>query len=273
MAPINPDRTRRTVYLRQRIVCVVAAIALLLAATAPGALALGIPGIVLLALGLPQWRGRAPVSWIGTALRYASRARHMYATGLVPLVAPDTAVVPVEISGATAGAIADARGLAAIIEIGDPDALLVTGATPLPLPAELVGSPTPDEPMTTAQVLVVRRAHFQRLLVAVRVGDDGASWTDAQLRQALSAAVRGVVRRLARSGAIGHALSEAGLPRAISWAVAGQSGGEEPATDPANRYAESSLGGAANQAAIVGGPPPSAAEAAIDESWDHLRIG
>src|SRR5262249_26193931 len=153
-------------------------------------LALGVPGVVLLALGLPQWRGRAPVSWTGTALRYASRARHTYAPSLVPLVAPDTTVVRVEISGATVGAIADSHGLAALVEIGDPAALLGAGAMPLPLPTALVGSPTPDEPTTTAQVLVVRRAHFQRLFVAVRVGDDGVSWTDAQLRQALSAAVR-----------------------------------------------------------------------------------
>lgn len=242
MAAINPDPARdAALYLRQRIVCLVAAVALLLAATGPGALALGAIGIVLAALALPQWRGRALVSWLGTALRYATRSRHAYGpTGLFPLVAPDAAVMPIEVSGVPVGAIADPHGLAAIIEIGDPDALLATGGVIVPLPTDLVGSPSADEPAASAQVLVVRRAQFQRLFVAVRVGGDGIAWTDTQLRQALSSAVRGVVRRLARMSVTGRALSTATAPAAVAWSVDGR---------------------------------PHTGAAKIDERWDHIRIG
>jgi ESX secretion system protein EccE len=241
MAAINPDAARGALHMRQRIICLVAAVALLLAATAPGALALGAVGIVLAGLALPQWRGRALVSWLGTALRYATRGRHTYGpTGLFPLVAPDATVMTVEVSGVQVGAIADPYGLAAVIEIGDPDALLARGGVIVPLPTDLVGSPTADEPAASTQVLVVRRAQFQRLFVAVRVGGDGIAWTDTQLRQALSSAVRGVVRRLARLGVTGRPLSAATVPAAIAWSVDGR-------------------------------PDTGAAE--VDERWDHVRIG
>jgi hypothetical protein len=241
MAAMNPDPARGARYLRQRIICLVAAVAFLLAATAPGALALGAVGIVLAALALPQWRGRPLVSWLGTALRYTARGRHTYGpVGIFQLVARDATVISVEVSGAPVGAIADPRGLAAVIEIGDPDALLASGGVIVPMPADLVGSPTPDEPAASTQVLVVRRAHFQRLFVAVRVGGDGIGWTDAQLRQALSSAVRGVVRRLARAGVTGRPLPTTTAAAAIAWSV-------------------------------DGGPNPTGTE--IDERWDHLRIG
>ncbi len=241
MAAINPDPARGALHMRQRIICLVAAAALLLAATGPGALALGAVGIVLAALALPQWRGRALVSWLGTALRYAARGRHAYGpVGLFPLVAPDATVMSVEVSGVQVGAIADGHGLAAVIEIGDPDALLASGGMIVPLPTDLVGSPTADEPGASTQVLIVRRAHFQRLFVAVRVGGDGIAWTDTQLRQALSSAVRGVVRRLARAGVIGRPLSAATAPAAIAWAVDGR---------------------------------PDSGAVEVDERWDHLRIG
>jgi hypothetical protein len=240
MAAISPDRTRGTLYMRQRVVCLVAAAAFLVAAAAPGALALGAVGIVLALLAIPQWRGRAPISWLGAALRYLSRSRHSYGAGRFALVAPDASVMPVDVSGTPVGAIADANGLAAIIEIGEPDALLASGGVTIPWPADLSGSPTPDEPTAVTQVLLVRRAHFQRLFVAVRVGGDGIGWTDAQLRQALSGAVRGVVRRLARSGVTGRPLSPTAAPAAVAWAV---DGGRDPATSE------------------------------IAEAWDHLRIG
>lgn len=241
MAAINPDPARGALYMRQRIICLVTAVALLLAATAPGALALGAVGILAAGLALPQWRGRALVSWLATALRYATRSRHTYGpTGLFPLLAPDATVMSIEVSGVQVGAIADPYGLAAIIEIGDPGALLARGGVIVPLPTDLVGSPTADEPAASTQVLVVRRAHFQRLFVAVRVGGDGIAWTDTQLRQALSSAVRGVVRRLARLGVTGRPLSAAMTAAAIAWSVDGR-------------------------------PDTGAAE--FDERWDHVRIG
>src|SRR5215475_4454753 len=227
MAAINSDRAR-AVYLRQRIVCLVAALAFLLAALAgartgsqtagartagaltlralsPGSLALGAVGVVLLALSLPRWRGRAPVAWLGTAIRFATRTRHAHRPdGLFPLVAQDATVLPMDIAGTRVGAIAGGGGLAGVIEIGDPSALLVTGGMAVPTPAELAGSPTADEPSVATQMLLVRRAQFQRLFVAVRVGADGIGWTDVQLRQALSGSVRGVVRRLARLGITGR---------------------------------------------------------------------
>jgi hypothetical protein len=246
MAAINPDRAGGIVYLRQRIVCLVAAIAFLVAAAAPNALYLGLVGIVLAALAVPQWRGRAPVAWLGTALRFASRPRHSYRSdGLFPLVVPDGTLVPVEVSGARVGAIADAGGLAAVIEIGDPSALLVVGGVAVPTPVELAGSPTADEPAVVAQVVLVRRGQAQRLFVAVRVGGDGIGWTDVQLRQALSGAVRAVVRRLARVGVTGRALPTVDATQAIAWAVHGITDGR-----------------------TGGGDGP----ATIDERWDHLRI-
>jgi hypothetical protein len=241
MSGIKPDHARGMVYMRQRVVCLVAAVALLLAATAHGALALGAVGIVLAVLALAQWRGRALVSWLGTAFRYATRARHTYGqAGLFPLVAPSTTVVPVDVSGTQAGAVADAHGLAAVIEIGDPDALLASGGTVVPMASDLIGSPTPDEPTASTRVVIIRRGHFQRLFVGVRVGGDGIGWTEAQLRQALSSAVRGVVRRLARAGVTGRPLSATRGPAAVAWAV---DGGRDPAGIQ------------------------------IDEFWDHLRIG
>ena len=146
----------------------------------------------------------------------------------------------VEVSGVQVGAIADPHGLAAVIEIGDPDALLASGGVIVPMPTDLVGSPTADEPAASTQVLVVRRAQFQRLFVAVRVGGDGIAWTDTQLRQALSSAVRGVVRRLARMGVTGRPLSATTAPAAVAWSVDGR-------------------------------PDTGAAE--VDERWDHVRIG
>jgi len=280
MAAIKPDRARSTAYRRQRIVCLVAATALIVAATAPGAIGLGVPGIVLAALAVPQWRGRAPVAWIGTALGYASRARHTYASGgFLPLVAPDATVVPLEISGAEVGGIADRHGLAAIVEIGDPEALLVTGEIAVPLPAELAGSPTPAEPTATTQVLVVRRAQFQRLFVAVRVGGDGVGWTDAQLRQALSAAVRGVVRRLARSGVTGQVLSVQATSRTVDWAVNAAPHKAANATETLNGTEALNAARAVNAATTVTtagqarGARADADVTTIDERWDHLRVG
>jgi Putative type VII ESX secretion system translocon, EccE len=241
MAAINPDPARGALHMRQRVIALVAAVAFLLAATAPGAVGLAAVGIVLAVLALPQWRGRALVSWLGTAVRYAARGRHSFGqSGIFPLIAPDAIVTPIEVSGIPVGAIADVHGLTAVVEIGDPDAVLASGGVIVPMPADLVGSPTPDEPATSIQVLVVRRGHFQRLFVAVRVGGDGIGWTDAQLRQALSSAVRGVVRRLARVGVTGRPLTAATAPAAIAWSV-------------------------------DGGPDVAGRE--IEERWDHLRTG
>jgi hypothetical protein len=273
MAAIKTDRARSTVYRRQRIACLVAAAALLVAATAPGAIVLSVPGIVLAALAVPAWRGRAPVAWIGTGLGYASRARHTYASGgFLPVVAPDATVVPLEISGTDVGAIADRHGLAAIVEIGDPDALLVTGEIAVPLPAELAGSPTPAEPAATTQVVVVRRAQFQRLFVAVRVGGDGVGWTDAQLRRALSAAVRGVVRRLARSGVTGHVLSMQATARTVSWAV-NAAPYETVATETVRATVTLDAAKTVNAGGHSHGAHAAADVTTIDERWDHLRVG
>ena len=61
-------------------------------------------------------------SWLGTALRYAAGGGTRTVRSGLPAVEPDVTVMSVEVSGVQVGAIADGHGLAAVIEIGDPDA-------------------------------------------------------------------------------------------------------------------------------------------------------
>jgi Putative type VII ESX secretion system translocon, EccE len=242
----DPHRARRVVYVRQRVVCLLAAGAVGLAASANGerpllAVLLAVASLALGALAVPRWHGRAPVSWIGTATRFLSRERHeVRRADQLPFVANNAFVAPIDVSGTLVGAIADRHGLAAIIEVGDPTSLVVTGGMTVPAPGDLAGAPTSDDPAVTVQTLVVRRGQFQRSFVAVRVGGDGVAWTDMHLRHALSGAVRGIVRRLAHAGVTARPLALAEASNALEWSVAAGS-------VPAN--------------------------ATIDETWSHLQIG
>jgi type VII secretion protein EccE len=203
--------------------------------------ALAIVGAAALAaLSWVRWRGRWLFEWLGVGLRYLSRRRTLAPEGdggaLLALVAPGTVVSTAEVAGDTAGVLADAYGLTAVLELGDPVGLLADPGQAVTSPADLLPAAGPDTPPVRLQLVVsavpapVARAGAatsatsyrqltegrllgqERVLLAVRIQRE-EGWSDEHLRRALSGVVRKVRRRL--GGIPARALGDAALLRTV----------------------------------------------------------
>ncbi|NBE82723.1 type VII secretion protein EccE [Micromonospora sp. NEAU-HG-1] len=202
------------------------AVALVAAAAGRGAAAAGAAVLLAVALLAGSWvriRGRWLFTWFGIAVGLLCRRRAPAPTagpdGLLELLSPGAAVRAAELAGGPAALVDDAGGLTAVLEIGDPGALIGDGPRGLPPLSTLLppvspelppirlqllfsGSPAPaatagDSTVATSyrQLTEGRLAGRDRALLAVRalrvVG-----WTDEDLRVALSGVVRRIVRRI-----------------------------------------------------------------------------
>lgn len=224
-SPPSADRPR-PVAAGQIVATQVAAV-LVVAAAGRGPLLLAGAALTAVVLLLVTWlrvRRRWLFEWIGVGLRYAGRRRVLPAgtapAALLDLVNPGAVVVPADLSGDAAAVLSDGYGLTAVLELGDPAALLSDAPQSLPSPASLLPAAGPDTPPMRIQLLVSaapapalsagggtaassyrqltdgRLLGQERALLAVRVLR-AEGWTEADLRRALSGAVRKVRRRLA----------------------------------------------------------------------------
>ena len=227
-----------------QIVATQVAAALVVTAAGSGPLLLAAAVLAALVLVVVAWlrvRDRWLFEWLGIGMRYLGRARTLPAeadpTVLLDRVAPDAVVVPADVSGDTAAVISDGYGLTVVLELGDPTALLSDTLQSLPSPASLLPAAGPDTPPTRIQLVLSaatapaasagagtaassyrqltegRLLSQERALLAVRVlRTEG--WSDADLRRALSSAVRKVRRRLAPIAA--RPLGERAVPGVLA---------------------------------------------------------
>ncbi|MEU2612973.1 type VII secretion protein EccE [Micromonospora sp. NPDC007271] len=178
---------------------------------------------VLLPVAWVRLRGRWLYEWLLVGLAHLTRRRSLPAAAgadaMLDLVVPGAAVRPAELAGRPAALLEDADGMAALLEIGDPDDLLGDGPRALPAPRSLLPPPSPEQPPVRLQLLLSaspapapaaapspvgtsyrqltdgRLAGRARAVLAVRVlRADG--WSDDELRRALAGTVRRIVRRL-----------------------------------------------------------------------------
>src|SRR4051812_36726110 len=133
----------------------VAVVALLIGAVnGPVALLAGL--VVALLLVLPAWlrlRGRWAFQWLGVAVRYGGRRHTAAPSGLLRFAVPGAEVRPAELAGEPAAVITDGAGLTAVLELGDPTALLAEESPELPSPATLLPSPGSELPPVLIQLL------------------------------------------------------------------------------------------------------------------------
>jgi type VII secretion protein EccE len=225
-----------------------AALALLLAAVHNGPLgwfAGGATAAVLALLGLGRWRGRWLSAWSGDALRYLSRPRTL------PLPAGPAALLgfarPTATLGEAPATVEDAWGVVTVLDLGDTAGLLADAGPRLPAPTRLVpaAGPLPPGVQVTVQLLacVAQPAGSgpastsyrqltdgvvpvrQRALLVVRLSRVDGGWPGAELRGALSGAVRRLSRQLTGDGFDCRPLGPDGLRVALDDLVPGGSAG------------------------------------------------
>ncbi|WP_312034297.1 type VII secretion protein EccE [Actinoplanes sp. TBRC 11911] len=232
--PIRDGRITGQVVATQ-----VAVVALLIGAlNGPVALLAGL--VVAVALLVPAWlrvRGRWVFEWLGVAMRYGGRRHTAVASGLLGFVAPGAEVRPAELAGEPAAAITDGAGLTAVLELGDPTALLAEESPELPSPAVLLPAPATELPPVLIQLLLTgapapavrtgaglaassyrqltdgRLLGHGRALLTVRVLR-AEGWSDEELYRSLSGLVRKLARRL--SAVPARPLGAAAAARAIA---------------------------------------------------------
>ena len=109
----------------------------------------------LTAAGFLRWRHRWAYAWLTSGLRYLGRPANLPPgadpAALLAFVEPTAAFVgPVHGSPAGPGVIEDADGIVAVIELGEPAALLSGSGPPIPAPADLL----PPDRNVTVQLVV-----------------------------------------------------------------------------------------------------------------------
>lgn len=206
------------VHTGQRLVSVVAAAATCAAALTSGHYLLLVPSALLALLSVGRRDGRPLLAATGPAVRYLLR-RHTssHPDGLFPLLCPGATVDDLDVEGTPAGVIRDGSGLVVVVELADGDAVVHSAALRTPAPSTLAAGG--DGPTVTAQVLVVRQGPYRRAFAALRAGDDGRPWHDAELREALAAAVRRSRRRAGQLGAVARPLDRHAALAAVLWAA------------------------------------------------------
>jgi type VII secretion protein EccE len=206
------------------------AVVVLVAAAGGGGpwLAVGVPlSAVILFVTFGRVKGQWAYAWLALGSRYLGRRRELPpgadSAALLELVRPGAVVTSVDVDSATVGVIEDRYGLSAVLELGDPAALLSDAAPLAPSPAELLPTASADQPQFRLQLLVSgfpapalsagngspatsyrqltegRVLALQRSFLAIHVRRSGG-FAEAELRRALSSAVRRTRRRFARDG-------------------------------------------------------------------------
>lgn len=228
----RPRRARRRgtllgLHSGQIVAAELAGAALLAGAVGgPAWLVLAVPvAAVVLLIAFGRIRRHWAYEWFALGSRYLGRRRHLprgaSAADLLALLRPAAAVTSVDIDAATVGVIEDAYGLTAIIELGDPNAVLADDVPLAPSPADLLPPVSSDQPQVRLQLLVSgmpapalrtgsgspatsyrqltegRILAMQRSFLSIHVRRSG-DFADAELRRALSSAVRRARRRLER---------------------------------------------------------------------------
>src|SRR6185437_15854732 len=141
-----------------QIVAAQLALALLIAGLAAG-LAWAVPALLLaffiLVLTTGRLRRRWTYEWLAHGWRYLARPRTLPtgadAATLLDFVRPAATVSTVEIDGANVGVVVDPLGLTALVEIGDPSALL--GDPSLTVPELTALLPVHGKPAMRIQLL------------------------------------------------------------------------------------------------------------------------
>lgn len=204
------------------------AVAVLVAGAAGGPARITVAAPVaalVLVVAFGRIRRRWLYQWLSLGSRHFGRRRTLPSgTGpaeLLELVRGGAVISSVDVDTATVGCVEDAYGLTAVIELGDPGELLADVAPLVPSPADLLPPGGADQPQVRLQLLVSgtpaptlqagsgspatsyrqltegRVLAMQRAFLAVHVRRAGG-FADAELRRALSSAVRRVRRRLER---------------------------------------------------------------------------
>src|SRR5690349_9472062 len=209
-----------------QIIAAQIALVLAIAGLAAG-LAWAIPALLgalfLVVLAAGRLRRRWTYEWLAHGWRYLARQRALPpgadAARLLGFVRPAATVTTVEIDDASVGVVVDPLGLTALIEVGDPSALL--GDTNLTVPELPALLPVPGEPQPSMRVQLLisgvaapsaqagsgasgtsyrqltegRILAQQRVIIAVHARRVGG-FDDDDLRTALIGALRRVRRRL-----------------------------------------------------------------------------
>jgi type VII secretion protein EccE len=243
--------TGRQVRSGQLVVVQAAVLAVVAAAFwGPALLAylVAVPAAVVVVVALGRWRGRWLYAWLALGLGYAGRRRALDAArgDLLAALDPAGRLTVVESAQGPVGVLHDRAGLVAVLDVGDPSALLGDAAIRLPAPAELLASAQltdaggeSENPVGTVQVLLQARpapapavgngvpagSYRQltggavpaslRALVALRV-HAGPGSTPEELTPVLLGAVRRVGKRLSRAGLTARPLPVAGLAGALA---------------------------------------------------------
>jgi type VII secretion protein EccE len=213
-----------------QVVATELAVVALVAAAAGGGrwLAVGVPAaLITLFVTFGRIQGHRAYGWLAMRACCPVRRRELPPGGdsaaLLGLVRPAAVVNSVDVDSAAVGVIEDAYGLSAVLELGDPTALLSDAAQLAPSPAELLPPASADQPQLRLQLLVSgfpapalsaatgspatsyrqltegRVLALQRSFLTVHVRRSGG-FTEAELRRALSSAVRRTRRRFERDG-------------------------------------------------------------------------
>ncbi|NJC82046.1 type VII secretion protein EccE [Planosporangium mesophilum] len=199
----------------------------LLAAVRGGAvwLLVAVPvALFVMVVAFGRFKGHWAYEWLALGSRYLGRRRSLPGgdpTGLLELLRPAAIMGSVDVDSAAVGVIEDAYGLTAVLELGDPSALLADTAPLAPSPAELLPPASADQPQIRLQLLVAgipaptvrggsgatatsyrqltdgRVLALQRSFLAIHVRRSGG-FGETELRRALSSAVRRARRRLER---------------------------------------------------------------------------
>ncbi|HEV7896490.1 MAG TPA: type VII secretion protein EccE [Planosporangium sp.] len=237
----KPRRIRRRGTLfglqsGQLVAAEFAAVVLLAAARAgvPWLIAAVPVALVVALLAFGRVKRHWAYEWLALGSRYLGRRRALPPGGdpggLLELLRPDALVSSVDVDSAAVGVIEDAYGLTAVLELGDPSALLADTAPLAPSPADLLPPASADQPQIRLQLLVSgipaptlrsgsgstatsyrqltdgRVLALQRSFLAIHVRRSGG-FAETELRRALSSAVRRARRRLERDELPCRALS------------------------------------------------------------------
>jgi type VII secretion protein EccE len=223
-----------------QLVATQVAVVLLVVGYGVGPLALAGAAVVAAALLAGAWGrvgGRWAYQWLGTVLQFAGRRHTLEADAdLLELVAPGTRISAAELAGESTAIIADGYGLTVVLEIGDPNALLVDDALVLPQPETLLPTGT-EGPAAGVQLLLTaapapalragasqpansyrqltegRVLSHSRAVLAVRVLR-AEGWSGEDLGRFLSSLVRRLPRRL--GGVPVRPLGESAVARALA---------------------------------------------------------
>ncbi|GAA2694717.1 hypothetical protein Apa02nite_037950 [Actinoplanes palleronii] len=220
---VGPDRSHH-LGLHQVLATQAAAVLALIGAAAggPARLAAVVCAPVLLALTWLRFRDRWAFQQLTAVLHFRARRRSDGRQGsatVLALVAPETRITSIELPAGPAAVFADGAGLTALLDLGDPAALLAESRPELPAPWELLPADGRERPPVRIQLLLTavpapagpagndpaagsyrmltggRALGHARALLAVRVArTDG--WSDRDLHRALTGQARKLTKRL-----------------------------------------------------------------------------